>query len=93
MPKIRGPIFDTPKGATLFFPRGRSQQGAIATAHQSETGLSQANDPIAQIVRSPIPLGNAFGGEQDFCDFAIGSTIHPCIQRAQGERQPPPAMR
>jgi hypothetical protein len=40
-------------------------------------------------VRRPIALGNAFGPEQDFCNFAVGTTVHARVERTQGERQPP----
>ena len=83
-----GRVFGTP-GKQLFLWRSWTQQCAIAAAHQRETVLNQANGPVAQIVRRPIALGNALGPEQDFCNFAIGTTVHARVERTQGERQPP----
>jgi hypothetical protein len=87
---MRGCVFDTP--AFLSLRRRRTQQRAIATTHQREAALNQANGPIAQIVRPPVAFGNARGAEKDLRDFPIGAAVHPCIERAQGERQSPTAM-
>ena len=88
-----GVYFRHPLTSGLFFSGGRSQQGAVAALHQSEAGLDQADDLIPHLVRSPIPLGNALGGQQNFSDFAIGGAVGPCIRRTQGKRYSPPAIR
>ncbi len=84
-----GARFRHPPECRLFFGRSWAQQGAIAAAHQGEAVLNQANGPVAQIVRRPIALGNALGPEQDFCYFAVGTTVHARVERTQGKRQPP----
>ena len=92
MPKIGG-AFSIPLTEQLFLRRWRTQQSAIAAPHQCETAVNQANGPVAQIVRSPVAFGNAPGAEQDLCNLAVGAAVHPRIERAQGERQSPAAMR
>ena len=92
MPKMGGRVFGTP-GKQLFLWRSWTQQCAIAAAHQRETVLNQANGPVAQIVRRPIAFRNAPGPEQAFCNFAVGASVHARIERAQGERQSPAAIR
>ena len=87
-----GRVFGTP-GKQLFLWRSWTQQCAIAAAHQRETVLNQANGPVAQIVGSPIVLGDTPGAEQDFCNFAVGAAVHPRIERAQGECEPPATLR
>ena len=88
---MRGCVFDTPRDFS-FFGRRRTQQRAITTTHQREAALNQANGAIAQIVGPPVAFGNAPGTEQDLRDFPVGAAVHPCIERAQGERQSPAAM-
>lgn len=79
---MRGAIFDTPPGKHLFLAMRRTQQCAVAAAHQSKARLSQTDDPIAQIVCCPITFRNALVWEHDFSDFAIGGAVRPRIQRA-----------
>ena len=86
MPKKGGSVFDTPV-ELLFFTRWRSQQCAIATAHQGEAGLNQANGSIAQVVGFPGSFGDVLGTKQDFRDFAVRAAVHPRIERAKRERQ------
>ena len=77
----------------LFFARRRSQQCAIATTHQGETGLSQANSSITQVVGFPGTFGNLSGAKQDFRDFAVRTAVHPRIESAKRERQATAALR
>ena len=77
----------------LFFARWRSQQRAIAAAHQGEAGLNQANGSIAQVVGFPGAFGNLFCAKQDFRDFAVRAAVHSRIKGAERERQATAALR
>jgi hypothetical protein len=77
----------------LFVTRWWSQQRAIATAHQGEAGLNQTNGSIAQVVGFPGAFGNLSGAKQNFRDFAVGTAVHPRIERAKSERQATAALR
>lgn len=90
---MRGCVFDTLRNAHLFLSTWRTQQRAIAAAHQRETALDQTNGPVAQIVGSPIALGNALRTVYDFRDFPVGGAIRPRVESAEREREPAAAMR
>ena len=77
----------------LFFARWRSQQRAIAAAHQGEAGLNQTNGSITQIVGFPGAFGNLSGAKHDCRDFAVRTAVDPRIKRAKCERQTTAALR
>ena len=88
----KGDRFSIPPATFLLFTGWRSQQCAIATAHQSEAGLNQPNGSITQVVGFPGAFGDLSGAKQDFRDFAIGAAIHPRIEGAKRERQATPTL-
>ncbi len=77
----------------LFFARWRPQQCAIATAHQGEAALNQANGSIAQVVGFPGAFGDLSGAKKDFRDFAVSTAVHSRIEGAERERQTTAALR
>lgn len=88
MPNVGVTIFDTPKPTALFFSAPGSQKLAITAAHQCEAGLHQTNGSIAQIVRFPGSVWDAFLAEQCLCDGAICAAVALCIERANSFTQP-----
>ena len=64
-----------------------AEQLAITAAHQSVTGLNQADRAVAQIVRLPGALGDAFGAEQNFRNHAIRAAVDPRVQRTERKRK------
>lgn len=91
--EVEGAYFRYPRKEQLFLSRSRTQQCAIAATHQRESGLSQANGSVAQIVGSPIAFGNALRAVYDFGDFPVGGAIYPRVEGAERERVPAAAMR
>jgi hypothetical protein len=89
----KGDRFSIPPSRFLLFTGWRSQQCAIATAHQGEAGLNQTNGSITQVVGFPGAFGDLFGTKQDFGDFAVCTAIHPRIKRTKRERQATAALR
>ena len=72
-----------PPPVASAFPAWRTQERAIAAAHQSEACLDKPNGAIAQIVRLPGAVWNTLGAEQNFGDFAIRGAVHAAVKRAQ----------
>ena len=77
----------------LFFARWRSQQRAIAAAHQGKAGLNEPNGSITQIVGFPGAFGNLSGAKQDCRDFAVRTAVHSRIEGTKRERQATAALR
>ena len=81
-----GGEFSIPLGnCELLLAARFPQQFAIASAHQSKTGLHETNGPIAQIVGFPGVLGNTFGAEQNFSDHAVSIAAHSRIECAESQ--------
>ena len=72
----------------LFLAAARTEQFAIAAAHQRKPGLHQADGAVAQVVGFPGPFGDMPCAEQFFRDSAIGMAIGTGIERTQREGQP-----
>ena len=86
MPKIEGWIFDTPASGLVMLAFW-TQEFAIATAHQGEAALHQADGTIAQIMRLPRALGDALLAKKAFSDRTIGFALIASVQRTQDQGQ------
>jgi len=82
MPNLEEAIFGTPRGTALLVPAPGPQEFAVTTAHQSEAALHQADCSIAQIMRLPAAIGNAFFANQRFGDNAITAAGAMGVERA-----------
>ena len=65
-----------------------TQEFAIATAHQGEAALHQADGTIAQIMRLPRALGDALLAKKAFSDRTIGFALIASVQRTQDQGKP-----
>jgi len=68
----------------LFIFTPGPQKLAIATAHQCEAALHEANGSIAQIVRFPSAIRNALFAEYRFGHRAVSAASRASIERANG---------
>ena len=87
-----GGVKSIPRRVALPASVGEPQQRAVATPYQREASLDQADDPVTDVMRPPVPFGNAMSREQNLGDLAIRGAIRPGVQRAQRKREPPPAI-
>jgi len=64
---------------------GMEQQAAIATAHHLKAEADEARGPIPELVRDPVPAGNALTTEQSAGDVTMCGAGKPSVKSAQGE--------
>src|SRR5882724_4569136 len=74
-----GGVFSAPLSEHSLLPRWSAQQCAIATPHQSEAVLDQADGQAAKIMVLPGAATDALLAEQALCDFAIVIPRQPCV--------------
>lgn len=72
----------------LFVLASWAQEFAIATAHQSEATLDQADGTIAQVMRLPGALRDTLLAKKALGDRAISLALIASVQCTQDQRKP-----
>ncbi len=60
------------------------EEAAVTALHHRDPEPYQAGGSVAQVVVESNRALKRIGTEQDIGDFAIGGTVEPSVQRAQG---------
>jgi len=79
--------------SALYSPVPAPQQSTIATTHERQTRLDQANGAIADIMGLPASFRNLAGPKQPFRYRAIAVSFDVAIKRSYRERKPLAALK